>query len=98
MLVNAITSFSNLPLIGIFYVGIGMFAVSMVYTGYVVVRWFFVWRPVDGWTSLIVSVWLLGAMIISFIGIIGIYLAKMFSEVKRRPYTIVRDIHGRSPR
>ena len=98
VLVNAITSFSNLPLVGIFYVGIGMLAVSMVYTGYVVVRWFFLSHPVDGWTSLIVSVWLLGAMIISFIGIIGIYLAKMFSEVKRRPYTIVRGIHGRSPR
>ena len=38
---------------------------------------------------------MIGAMIISFIGILGIYLAKMFVEVKRRPYTIVREVHGR---
>lgn len=34
-------------------------------------------------------------MIISFIGIIGIYLSKIFSETKQRPYTIVRQIHAK---
>ena len=95
VLINAITSFSNLPLMGIFYVGIAIFCIAASYTALVLVQWVFFARPVDGWTSLIVSIWLLGAMIISFLGIIGIYLAKMFSEVKRRPYTIVRQVHGR---
>lgn len=40
------------------------------------------------------SIWLLGGMIISFIGVIGIYLSKIFSETKQRPYTIVRRIHA----
>ena len=43
---------------------------------------------------MIASVWLLGGLIIAFIGVIGIYLSKIFSETKRRPYTIVRQIHG----
>ena len=40
------------------------------------------------------SIWLLGGMIISFIGVIGIYLSKIFSETKQRPYTIVRQIYA----
>ena len=38
---------------------------------------------------------MIGAMIISFIGVLGIYLGKVFAEVKQRPYTIVREVHGR---
>lgn len=97
VLVNSITSFSNWPLVAIFYIGVAMFLVSALTTAGVIVQWTLLDQPVSGWTSLIVSVWLLGAMIISFLGVIGIYLAKMFSEVKRRPYTIVREIYGRQP-
>jgi putative glycosyltransferase len=51
-----------------------------------------------GWPSLIVSVWLLGGLILASIGIIGIYLSKIFIETKQRPYTIVRAIYERPPR
>ncbi len=95
VLVNSITSFSSAPLVAIFYVGLMMFVLASLAAAYVVVQWTLLSEPVAGWASLIVSVWLLGAMIILFIGIIGIYLSKMFSEVKRRPYTIVREVHGR---
>lgn len=97
LLVNAITSFSNVPLVAIFYVGIVIFVLAGLYATVVVAQWIWLDKPVSGWTSLIVSVWLLGAMMISFLGVIGIYLAKMFSEIKRRPYTIVREVHGRGP-
>lgn len=95
ILVNSVTSFSNGPLIGIFYVGIFISLIAILYIAYTVISWMFLARPVTGWTSLISSIWLLGGMIISFIGIVGIYLAKVFSETKRRPYTIVRQIYGR---
>jgi putative glycosyltransferase len=98
VMVNSITSFSNFPLLAISYVGIGIFCIAGSYTAYIVVQWVFMDQPLSGWTSLIASIWLLGAMIILFLGIIGIYLAKIFSEVKRRPYTIIREIHGREPR
>jgi putative glycosyltransferase len=45
-----------------------------------------------GWTSIIASIWLIGGMLISFIGVIGIYVAKIYSETKMRPRVIIRDI------
>jgi putative glycosyltransferase len=96
--VNSITSFSTAPLVAIFYIGIATFVVAAVLMIGIVVQWMFIAEPVSGWTSLIVSLWLIGSMVISFIGIIGIYLAKILSEVKRRPYTIVREVHGGEPR
>jgi putative glycosyltransferase len=95
LLVNSVTSFSNAPLVWIFYTGVAISLLAGAYTLFVVGQWLVLDQPVSGWTSLIVSVWLLGGWIILFIGIIGIYLSKMFLEVKQRPYTIVREVHGR---
>jgi putative glycosyltransferase len=97
-LVNAITSFSAAPLRMIFYCGVVVSCAAMLYASTLIYRHFFTLHPVDGWTSIMVSVWVLGGMIISFIGIIGIYLAKIFSESKQRPYVIVREIYGKSKR
>jgi putative glycosyltransferase len=94
LLVNAITSFSNVPLIGIFYIGASIFFVAGAYTSYLLFQWLFLAKPVGGWTSVMASIWVLGGLIISFIGVVGIYLSKIFSETKRRPYTIVRQIYG----
>ena len=46
-----------------------------------------------GFTSQIVSIWFLGGLITLILGILGIYLANIMAETKRRPYTIVRRIH-----
>jgi putative glycosyltransferase len=42
-----------------------------------------------------VSLWLLGGILILSVGIIGVYLSRVFIETKHRPYTIVRRVHGR---
>lgn len=94
LFVNSVTSFSNLPLVGIFYVGLLIFAFASLYTGYLVISWLFFSYPLAGWTSVMASIWLLGGLVISFMGIIGIYLSKIFLETKNRPYTIVREIYG----
>lgn len=96
LLVNAITSFSNAPLISIFYFGVAISIVAITYTGYLIINWLFFAKPLGGWTSVMASIWLLGGMVISFIGIIGIYLSKIFSETKRRPYSIVRHIYAKN--
>ena len=98
LLINSITAFSNLPLIGIFYVGLAMLLVSGAFASFFVAQWLLIDQPVSGWTSMIVSLWLIGGMVILFLGVIGIYLAKMFSEVKRRPYTIIRKVYEHQPR
>jgi putative glycosyltransferase len=95
LLISSVTSFSNVPLIGIFYIGAAISVVAGIYTGYVVIQWMFLSQVVSGWTSLIASIWLVGGLIIAFIGVVGIYLAMVFSETKKRPYTIIREIYGK---
>jgi len=94
-LVNSVTSFSNAPLVAIFYIGAVISLIAVFYICYLVALWAFLATPPSGWTSVMASIWLLGGMVISFIGIIGIYLAKIFSETKQRPYTIVRQIYAK---
>lgn len=93
LLVNSVTSFSNAPLTNIFYIGILISLLALTYITYIILHWMFLEKPLSGWTSVMASIWLLGGMIISFIGVVGIYLSKIFSEAKQRPYTIVREIY-----
>ena len=92
-LVNAITSFSSLPLVFIFYSGLFISSTSVIYILYLCLRYIFLSQAPSGYTSLISSIWLFSGLIIFFIGVQGIYLSKIFSEVKRRPNTIVRKIY-----
>jgi putative glycosyltransferase len=94
VLVNAVTSFSSRPLHYIFYFGLAISAVAAAFIGWLVYQKLFHARALDGWTSLIVSVWFMGGLNASFLGLIGIYVAKVFTETKDRPYTVIRAIHG----
>jgi putative glycosyltransferase len=93
-LINALTSFSNRPLVYIFYVGIAVTALSVVMGAWLI--WFSLRNRfgVPGFAAIMVSMWFLGGLTIFCLGIIGIYLAKVFSETKDRPYTIVRALYG----
>tara|TARA_B100000787_G_scaffold169313_1_gene160163 strand:+ start:136 stop:1059 length:924 start_codon:yes stop_codon:yes gene_type:complete len=93
LLINSITSFSNKPLVAIFYAGLFIFIAAFIYTLFLIFQWVFLLKTLAGWTSVMASVWLLGGMIISFIGVIGMYLSKVFTETKNRPYSIVKKIH-----
>lgn len=95
LLVNSITSFSNAPLVSIFYLGLFISLTAVIYVGYLFFNWWFVSKPLSGWTSVMASIWLLGGLVMSSIGVVGIYLSKIFSETKQRPYSIVRQIFGR---
>ena len=94
LFVNSITSFSNAPLVIIFYIGVFIFLFALAYIVYLVTCWLFLVKPMSGWTSVMASIWLLGGMVISFIGVVGIYLSKIFFETKQRPYTIVKHIYA----
>lgn len=93
MAVDAVVSFSNRPLAFIFYLGALIMLVSGTAAAVLVVRRIFFNVYLSGWPSLIVSIWLLGGMTIFCLGIIGIYLSKIFIETKHRPYTIVRQVY-----
>jgi putative glycosyltransferase len=96
MFVNALTSFSNKPLVFSFYLGSVIVAAALlVATGLVVGQLFF-GAMLSGWPSLMVSIWLLGGLILFCQGVQGIYLAKIFLEAKRRPVAIVRQVYEES--
>lgn len=95
-LVNSVTSFSNRPLIAIFYIGTLISTLAFLYLVFLVWNWAFHNKPPSGWTSLMGSIWLIGGLLMSAIGVVGIYMAKIFSETKRRPLSIVREVYGRN--
>ena len=90
---DVVTAFSSRPLIGIFVIGFAVFGLSLIVSVYFLVNALFYANPPGGWTSLIVSVWLLGGLIISSIGIVGIYISKIYAETKQRPNAIIRKIY-----
>ncbi|MDX2477977.1 MAG: glycosyltransferase family 2 protein [Gammaproteobacteria bacterium] len=94
--VNAVTSFSSLPLVFTFYSGLLISISAAVFIVYLIIKYLFIASPPDGYTSVIASIWLFSGLIIFFVGVQGIYISKVFSEVKQRPYTIVRDVYKRT--
>lgn len=92
-LVNAVTSFSSKPLEITFYFGLFVSLSALTYIFYLIFNYIFVATPPGGYTSIIASIWFFSGLIIFFIGVVGIYVAKVFSEVKQRPYTIIRHIY-----
>ena len=91
--VNAITSSSNKPLVFIFYLGCLITALSALAVGVLFVERLFLIPMLDGWASLMASLWLLGGLIIFCQGVLGIYLSKVFLESKRRPRVFIREVH-----
>jgi putative glycosyltransferase len=96
-LVNGITSFSSLPLIFTFYSGLLISLSAAIFIVVLLTRYFFISRPPDGYTSVIASIWLFSGLTIFFMGIQGIYVSRIFVEVKQRPYTIVRNLYKHVP-
>src|SRR4030095_2299854 len=93
-LVNAVTSFSNRPLIYIFYMGAIVVTISLIAASVLVVRALTGHIGVAGYASLIISIWFLGGLTLFSVGIVGVYLAKVFTETKNRPYTVIRAEYG----
>lgn len=93
LLVNAITSFSDKPLLIVFYLGLTISVLALAASLYLILGRVFFQVYMSGWPSLIVSVWLLSGLIIASIGVVGIYISKIFQEIKNRPRHIVKTIH-----
>ncbi|MBU1118705.1 glycosyltransferase family 2 protein [Patescibacteria group bacterium] len=89
--IEDIVAFSNKPLKMAVYFGFFVSLFSFSYAFYLVVRYIFFSFSVEGWTSVIVSIWLATGLIIMIAGIVGIYVSRIFDEVKGRPIYIVKD-------
>lgn len=91
---NGITSMSTMPLKFALLVGTAISLLSFVYLAYVVWAYFFTSRAIAGWSSLIVGMLFLGGLQINLIGVLGLYVGKVYEEVKQRPLYLVRQRSG----
>jgi len=94
VLVNALTSSTIRPLWIIFYLGLGITLLSSVFIVRLLIDRGVYGIGLEGWTSVIVSIFFFGGLIIFVLGVIGIYLSKIFIESKNRPYTVIRKLYG----
>jgi hypothetical protein len=88
---DGITSFSVKPLYNIIYLGI-LFLIISFCIGIYVLHALITGTAVPGWSSLILSIWLVGGFILICVGIIGVYIGKIYNEVKHRPLFNIQDI------
>ena len=96
--INTVTSFSARPLYGILYLGIIIFICSLfAILSLTAIRIFSI-GSVPGWTSVLVSIWLASGLMSIMMGTLAIYMAKIYTEVKRRPLTIVKDVYANGHR
>lgn len=87
---ETIIAYSDKPLRIAVRFGFLMAFLSFCYGLYILIRAAFYSVPIMGWSSLIVSLYFIGGIIISILGIIGIYLGKTFDESKKRPLYVIR--------
>ncbi|MEL6852736.1 MAG: glycosyltransferase, partial [Bacteroidota bacterium] len=95
--IRSMLSFSDKPLRLTVRFGL---LVSLIAFCYAIYTFFRAWRgeiPVEGWASLIVSVWFFSGVLITTIGLVGLYIGQIFTEVKKRPLYIVDRQLNTSP-
>jgi glycosyltransferase involved in cell wall biosynthesis len=90
--VEAITSFSLMPLRVWTFIGAGVALLSLFYATWIVVRTLVFGIDVPGYASLIVAILFLGGLQLIGIGIIGEYVGRGYLESKRRPAFVVRKV------
>ena len=92
---DAVTGFSTAPLRFASHVGLWLVAASVLLLIYIAIG-FMTGTAIQGWTSLMLVVVVLGAVQMFVLGMIGEYLGRLYIEVKKRPLYIVSDVIGQS--
>ncbi|WP_047999732.1 glycosyltransferase family 2 protein [Lactiplantibacillus herbarum] len=93
---NGITSFSVAPIKAIMSLGLLVIGISLIMMVYTFIR-FFTGNVINGWSSLMISLWFLGGVQLIGISIIGEYIGNIYDEVKHRPrYIIETDNYSRT--
>ena len=87
---DGITSFSTAPLKFVSLFGVAMTAVSFIMIIFALVR-YFQGDTITGWTSILISIWLVGGVIITSIGLVGLYIGKIYTEAKHRPRYFIAE-------
>jgi hypothetical protein len=89
---NAITSYSERPLIFIFQLGIIVSIFSLFMLGFAVFRKLYYGVPIMGWASLFAAIFFSTGLLTLSLSIVGLYISKLFIEVKQRPRFIIKEL------
>lgn len=89
--IDVIFSFSNFPIRLSFIFGVIMLTLSIFITSFLIYEKFFLEKEFNGWASIIIAVMIFGSLQMFFLGILGEYLWRISSDVKKRPLYIVKD-------
>lgn len=87
---DGITSFSVKPIFGIIYLGVFFILVCLAITVYVI-HAIIAGTAVPGWASLILSIWFVGGVVLISVGIVGVYIGRIYKEVKGRPLFNIKE-------
>ena len=93
LLVNAVSSFSSKPLVWLFNVGLGITFLSFSYAAYLVLRKIFFHDTLLGFTAMMAMLAMSLGVMTTALGLVGIYLGKVFNQVQNRPTYIVKDVY-----
>jgi dolichol-phosphate mannosyltransferase len=88
---DVVVSYSDKPLRLVAKLGLGFALLSFLLVAYSLYRYYKNDVTVAGWTSVLASIWLVGGLIISCLGVVGIYIGRVFTEIKHRPHYIVAE-------
>ena len=86
---NAMIAFSQRPLKFAVLIGFGITFISIIVSIIFIIRWLLGEVAIIGWTSIVLSIWLIGGLNIIILGIVGLYIGKIFEETKQRPHYII---------
>lgn len=89
--IDGITAFSTVPLVFSAILGILFCLISFLAILFIVVRTLFFGDPVSGWPSMICIMFFLSGIQLFCMGVIGVYLSKMYMEIKDRPIYIAKE-------
>jgi dolichol-phosphate mannosyltransferase len=88
---DIIVAHSNKPLRLSVAAGFLMSTASLGFAVYLVFNYYYHGIPVEGWTSTMVSIFFVGGVLMGNMGILGIYIGKVFNETKGRPIYVISD-------
>jgi glycosyltransferase involved in cell wall biosynthesis len=89
--IDVIVSYSDKPLRLVAKLGLGFALLSFFLVAFSLYRYYQRDIAVAGYTSILASIWAVGGIIISCLGMVGIYIGRVFTEIKRRPHYIVAE-------
>ncbi len=90
--IDMITAQSNKPLLIAVKLGMVFAGFSLLYILYLVLRMAIVGDFPEGWATLVASLYLIGGLVLSALGVVGIYVGNVFNEAKARPLYVIEEM------